>query len=66
MKRWWNTNKLLEKDWEGVKTGQTTSAGGCLASLKNGIFIVVLNSSNSDTRFSDTEQIYRWYTELKK
>ena len=45
--RWWNTNKLLNKDWEGVKTGQTPSAGPCLSSLKNGIFIVVLNSSNN-------------------
>ena len=31
---WWNTNKLLQKDWEGVKTGQTPSAGSCLSSLK--------------------------------
>lgn len=44
---WQNTNKLLMKDWEGVKTGHTSSAGNCLSSLKDGIFIVVLNSSDS-------------------
>jgi hypothetical protein len=43
MKRWKNTNKLLNKGWEGVKTGMTIPAGGCLASLKKGIIIVVLN-----------------------
>jgi D-alanyl-D-alanine carboxypeptidase (penicillin-binding protein 5/6) len=64
-KKWWNTNKLLTKDWEGVKTGQTGSAGSCLSSLKQGVFIVVLNSSNSETRFSDTERIYNWYIDQK-
>ena len=43
-KKWVNTNKLLLKGWEGIKTGHTVSAGYCLASLKEGIFIVVLNS----------------------
>jgi D-alanyl-D-alanine carboxypeptidase len=61
--KWWNTNRLLKEDWEGVKTGQTTSAGSCLSSLKQGIFIVVLNCSSAETRFSDTEKIYSWYLE---
>lgn len=42
-KIWSNTNRLLRKGWEGVKTGNTSSAGACLASLKNGIYIIVLN-----------------------
>ena len=47
--------------WEGIKTGHTPSAGSCLASLKNGIYTVVLNSSNIENRFEDTVEIYRWY-----
>lgn len=31
---WKNTNRLLERGWEGVKTGYTISAGNCLASIK--------------------------------
>lgn len=54
LKRWKNTNRLIDYGWEGVKTGHTNSAGCCLASLKNGIFIIVLNSSTTDTRFDDT------------
>ena len=61
-KKWWNTNKLLFKDWEGIKTGHTSAAGCCLSSLKKGIFIVVLNSQNLETRFSDTEMIFDWYS----
>jgi D-alanyl-D-alanine carboxypeptidase len=38
---------MLEKGWEGVKTGFTASAGSCLSSLKEGVHIVVLNSQDS-------------------
>lgn len=31
---WKNTNKLLNDGWEGVKTGNTESAGYCLISKK--------------------------------
>jgi D-alanyl-D-alanine carboxypeptidase len=48
---WKNTNVLLAKGWEGVKTGQTGSAGSCLSSLKNDVFIVVLNCKDNDARF---------------
>lgn len=44
---WINTNILLKKGWEGVKTGQTGAAGSCLSSLKDGIFIVVLNCKDN-------------------
>jgi D-alanyl-D-alanine carboxypeptidase len=41
----------LKKEFEGVKTGQTITAGNCLSSLKNGIFIVVLNCKTNEGRF---------------
>jgi D-alanyl-D-alanine carboxypeptidase len=44
---WINTNILLKKGWEGVKTGQTGAAGSCLSSLRDGIFIVVLNCKDN-------------------
>lgn len=45
---------LLRRGWEGVKTGQTVTAGGCLASVRNGVFIVVLNCADGERRFGDT------------
>lgn len=56
--KWKNTNQLLHKGWEGVKTGFTQAAGGCLASSKEGIYIVVLNCQTELTRFTDTEKIF--------
>ena len=59
---WWtNTNILLGRGWEGIKTGQTLTAGCCLASLRNGIFIVVLNCVDIEKRFVDTEKLYSWF-----
>lgn len=63
---WENTNILLREGWEGIKTGQTQSAGGCLSSLKNGIYIVVLNCPDSSKRFTETKRLYEWYTEQDK
>jgi D-alanyl-D-alanine carboxypeptidase len=51
VKNWVNTNKLLSMGWEGIKTGYTPPAGACLASVRDGVFIVVLNSSTRDGRF---------------
>jgi len=51
-KVWQNTNRLLKKGWVGVKTGQTATAGCCLASLRDGIYIVVLNCTNPEARFT--------------
>lgn len=65
VKCWQNTNTLLGKGWEGVKTGITPTAGACLSSLRNGIFIVVLNCADADRRFSETEKLYNWYTEME-
>jgi D-alanyl-D-alanine carboxypeptidase len=46
LKKWTNTNKLLGMGWEGIKTGHTQPAGACLASVRAGVFIIVLNSAN--------------------
>jgi len=58
---WQNTNRLLSNGWEGVKTGHTVSAGACLASVREGIYTVVLNSQSADKRFDDTVLLYEWY-----
>lgn len=58
---WTNTNKLLGMGWDGIKTGMTPSAGSCLASVKDGLFIVVLNSANREARFDDTITLWEWY-----
>ena len=65
-KHWDNTNILLAEGWQGIKTGQTNAAGGCLSSLKNGIFIVILNCPDSSTRFRETKRLYNWYIEQGK
>lgn len=58
---WENTNRLLSNGWSGIKTGHTTSAGACLASVKDGVYMVVLNSQSTDKRFDDTIALYEWY-----
>ena len=60
-KVWSNTNKLLGLGWEGLKTGITNPAGSCLASVREGIFIVVLNCANREARFNDTLMLWEWH-----
>lgn len=56
-----NTNELLEtyRGINGIKTGYTLSAGGCLtASAKRGdieLIAVVMHSQDKDTRFIDAQ-----------
>ena len=62
---WKNTNRLLAIDgYQGVKTGTTTAAGACLVSLgqrgSDAIFVVVLGSSSSASRYTDTRNLFRW------
>ena len=66
VKVWQNTNSLLKKGWEGVKTGQTPTAGCCLSSVRDGVYIVVLNCSDIEKRFSETEKLFSWYWEMLK
>ena len=61
MRKWENTNRLLDEGWEGIKTGQTLPAGSCLASYREGVYIIVLNSSTKDSRFDDTMMLWEWY-----
>jgi hypothetical protein len=59
---WENTHRLIQekpKEYIGIKTGNTTSAGPCLASCvkaKNGRYfiIIVLNCEKMSMRFKDT------------
>lgn len=61
-----NTNKLLEtyKGANGIKTGWTTAAGGCLAaSAKRGeveLIAVVMHSPDNETRFDDATNLLNY------
>ena len=66
VRRWENTNKLLGLGWEGIKTGQTLPAGGCLVSLREGVYIIVLNSAGKEARFEDTLMLWEWYKSVRE
>ena len=61
-----NTNELLGKykGANGIKTGWTTAAGGCLAaSAKRGeieLIAIVMRSTNHDTRFDDASALLNY------
>lgn len=61
-----NTNELLGKykGANGIKTGWTTAAGGCLAaSAKRGeveLIAIVMRSTNQDTRFDDATNLFNY------
>jgi D-alanyl-D-alanine carboxypeptidase len=62
---WNNTNKLLGSyGYDGIKTGITPTAGGCLASRfwrgDRQFIIVTLGSNCENTRFTDTMSLMRW------
>lgn len=62
---WENSNMLLGiAGYDGVKTGTTTRAGACLVSTaKRGnrrLFVCVLGSASTDSRYADTRNLYRW------
>jgi D-alanyl-D-alanine carboxypeptidase (penicillin-binding protein 5/6) len=62
---WENTNHLLAiEGFDGVKTGTTTAAGGCLvASGQRGadwFIVVVLGSANGEARYTDARNLFRW------
>jgi D-alanyl-D-alanine carboxypeptidase (penicillin-binding protein 5/6) len=62
---WENTNHLLAiEGYDGVKTGTTTAAGGCLvASGQHGadkLIVVVLGSATGEARYSDARNLFRW------
>lgn len=60
---WENTNKLLVKGFEGIKTGVTDNAGPCLATAIRGkmyIVITLLNSKSMDARWDEAQSIANW------
>ncbi|MFN9638718.1 MAG: serine hydrolase [Pirellula sp.] len=71
---WRNTNQLLGIDgFIGVKTGTTDAAGACLVSCSERdskkLIVVVLGSTGSAARYSDSRNLHRWgwqKTELPK
>lgn len=62
--KWCNTNRLLEKGWEGVKTGITTVAGPCLcASIRRKgvqLVVTVLGSKSMDRRWVEVPKLGKW------
>src|SRR5262249_32307176 len=62
---WNNTNRLLETEgYDGIKTGTTTAAGGCLvASGMRGddrLIVVILGAGTADARYVDARNLFRW------
>lgn len=61
---WENTNQLLTKGFEGVKTGITNSAGPCLcASIRrkdSHLVITVLNSKSMNHRWIEVPKLAEW------
>ena len=68
---WTNTNQLLDRQgFLGFKTGTTDAAGACLVSLSrmedNETIVVVLGSSGSAARYSDSRNLHRWSWSLDR
>lgn len=62
---WKNTNELLQlANYDGVKTGMTTSAGRCLVATGShagrGLIVVTLGSTSDEARFADSRNLFRW------
>lgn len=57
---WRNTNKLLWKDWEGVKTGTTETAGHCFIGKYNKYLISVFDCATMNKRFTDAAKLLEW------
>jgi len=61
---WKNTNKLLEKGFEGLKTGTTPNAGLCLSSVlrqgDNGVIVTLLSAKTEAHRWNESEKLARW------
>jgi len=62
--KWKNTNRLLWKGYNGLKTGITLSAGPCLATSidKDGIYliIIVLSCKTVDERWVEVRKLTKW------
>lgn len=62
---WKNKNELLDKGFSGIKTGNTPTAGPCLAASYNqnglNLIFVVLKTKSDKSRFSDTMKLLKWF-----
>jgi D-alanyl-D-alanine carboxypeptidase len=62
--KWCNTNRLLEKGWEGVKTGITMTAGPCLCASarrkETQLVVTVLGSKSMDRRWIEVPKLGKW------
>jgi D-alanyl-D-alanine carboxypeptidase len=59
---WKNTNKLLWKEWQGVKTGTTETAGHCFIGKYQDYLISVFDCATMNKRFTDAERLVEWLT----
>lgn len=61
---WRNTNKLLDKGFNGVKTGNTPTAGPCFSACyrdnERRFVVVVLKTKSEKSRFGDTLKLVKW------
>ncbi len=61
---WTNTNKMLWKGYDGVKTGVTPNAGPCLATsverMGRSFVIVLLQAASMEARWEETEALLGW------
>jgi serine-type D-Ala-D-Ala carboxypeptidase (penicillin-binding protein 5/6) len=61
---WINTNRLLRKGFNGVKTGYTPAAGPCLCSYieqrNKKLLIVMLNVKSMQSRWSEAAKLWKW------
>jgi D-alanyl-D-alanine carboxypeptidase (penicillin-binding protein 5/6) len=65
---WVNTNKLLKRNFSGVKTGITESAGPCLAISKTKkilhkeirLILVLLNCKSTEDRWREAPKLIKW------
>ena len=61
---WTNTNKLLGKGFNGIKTGVTPTAGPCLAASfeKDSLHlvVVVLQTKTMDNRWVEVPKLTLW------
>ena len=61
---WINTNRLLRKGFNGVKTGYTPAAGPCLSSYieqrNKKLVLIMLSVKNMQSRWSEAVQLWRW------
>ena len=61
---WSNTNKLLQKGFNGLKTGITPTAGPCLSSsykdAQANLIMVVLSCKTPDHRWNEIVRMKDW------